>query len=595
MTSAFLYLRVFTTWNWIRVRAKRLRQPKYLAGALVGAAYVYYLLLRPMYAPIGVGRNGFPQAGPVAAGMAAGMGMGGAVWMLMIPVILLATVFIAWIAPSRSAGLNFSQAEISFLFPAPVRRRTLVHYHLASSQLMQGLTALVVGMIWSRRGLPIPGILGWWFLFSASSLHRIAAGLTLTRLVERGVGLHRVRLAAGAAAVLVLAAIALAIRAASWPTQAELSAGPAALTLYASRVLASGPLRVLLEPLRMVAGPFLAQGGRAFAASLPAAILVLALHYRWIVSLDVSFAEGSMALAERRARDREAMIRGPLSSRRVKAAGEPFRLGPRGRPETAFLWKNLISISVMNWRLLLILGLIVLQVLAILLMANSGAHRGPLDPAAILLVGTSALGGYLLLIGPQVARQDFRQDLSNVDLLKVLPLPGWRVALGELLAPTGLLTALAWILVATAAWGLGLAPGRSLGLTGVERLTLALCAAAIAPLVFGLQLLVPNAAALTFPAFFRGMQSRFAGFEGIGQRLIFALGQLLLILIGLFPAAVAAPLVVLASAWLIGLAPAFVLATAAVIVLLGGELAVGIWILGRQFEKIDLSTDLNAP
>ncbi|MEI6052973.1 MAG: hypothetical protein WCQ44_09750, partial [Opitutaceae bacterium] len=32
---------------------------------------------------------------------------------------------------------------------------------------------------------------------------------------------------------------------------------------------------------------------------------------------------------------------------------------------------------------------------------------------------------YTLLLGPQIARQDIRRDLTNIDILKTYPLAGW--------------------------------------------------------------------------------------------------------------------------------------------------------------------------
>ena len=46
MLGALLYLRLTSLKNQIVSRAKRLRQPKYLAGALAGAAYFYFIFFR---------------------------------------------------------------------------------------------------------------------------------------------------------------------------------------------------------------------------------------------------------------------------------------------------------------------------------------------------------------------------------------------------------------------------------------------------------------------------------------------------------------------------------------------------------------------
>ena len=42
MIQASLYITVCSAKNRLRVRLKRLREPRYLLGALVGAAYVYF-------------------------------------------------------------------------------------------------------------------------------------------------------------------------------------------------------------------------------------------------------------------------------------------------------------------------------------------------------------------------------------------------------------------------------------------------------------------------------------------------------------------------------------------------------------------------
>ena len=59
ITSALFYLRVMTVVGMVRSRLRRLKQPKYLAGAAVGIAYFYFVLFRRFTEPIpGVGRSG---------------------------------------------------------------------------------------------------------------------------------------------------------------------------------------------------------------------------------------------------------------------------------------------------------------------------------------------------------------------------------------------------------------------------------------------------------------------------------------------------------------------------------------------------------
>src|SRR5687767_15695573 len=52
-----------------------------------------------------------------------------------------------------------------------------------------------------------------------------------------------------------------------------------------------------------------------------------------------------------------------------------------------------------------------------------------------------------VIIGPSLMRQDFRQDLPNMEILKTFPMRGWQVVLGQLLAPAAILGAAQWVLI----------------------------------------------------------------------------------------------------------------------------------------------------
>src|SRR4029077_18955400 len=51
MAHALLYLRGTSLAGRVKSRLRRLKQPKYLAGALVGAAYVYFSFVRRAHGP----------------------------------------------------------------------------------------------------------------------------------------------------------------------------------------------------------------------------------------------------------------------------------------------------------------------------------------------------------------------------------------------------------------------------------------------------------------------------------------------------------------------------------------------------------------
>ena len=74
MLGALFYLRFMSLRNRLMAGIRRLRQPKYLAGALAGAAYFYYFLFRPMRLPVAAispgdrGEGAVPLADLVSSG-----------------------------------------------------------------------------------------------------------------------------------------------------------------------------------------------------------------------------------------------------------------------------------------------------------------------------------------------------------------------------------------------------------------------------------------------------------------------------------------------------------------------------------------------
>src|SRR4029077_106525 len=70
-------------------------------------------------------------AGAPAAFLAALRGAGPS----LVGVALLAVAAVAWILPFDSGLLDFSAAEVQFLFPAPVSRRALLIHRMLRSQI----------------------------------------------------------------------------------------------------------------------------------------------------------------------------------------------------------------------------------------------------------------------------------------------------------------------------------------------------------------------------------------------------------------------------------------------------------------------------
>lgn len=142
MISALLYLQYHSLKNRTVMRIKRLRQPKYLVGGLVGGLYFYWYFFRVLFG--GAGR------GPAVPLLASPENL--ALYESIGALLLLGIILLAWIIPHQRAALTFTEAEVAFLFPAPIRRRGLIHFKLLCSQVAILFTTLLLTLLTHRLG-----------------------------------------------------------------------------------------------------------------------------------------------------------------------------------------------------------------------------------------------------------------------------------------------------------------------------------------------------------------------------------------------------------------------------------------------------------
>ena len=582
MIRALCYWQACSFRNRLATRLKRLRQPRYLVGAIVGGAYFYFYFFRFMFAGA-TGRHGAAQVS-LAADPALAQGIG----TLALFVIVLA----AWLFPRERGALNFSEAEIAFLFPAPISRRGLIHYKLLRSQTAILFTTLLLTVFtgrWRAAGGSFwISLLGYWVILATLNLHFLGASFVRTWLQDAGVTVWRRRAAVlGAVALAVGAGIFWGGASVRWP-QAEDFTSVAAFVDYERTLLGSGPLPWLLYPFQLMIGPFLARSAGAFLVALGPALVIMGVHYLWVIRANVSFEEASVAQAQKLA-VRIAAIRagGGTASVPKKAARDPFRLHSAGPPSVAFLWKNLTAAGQhFTARMWLILSM---SMLFPAVMIAVTARKSP----GLMIIGVASLGLLCMsfLMGPQLLRQDLRQDLPAADILKLYPLRGWQVVLGEILAPVAILTAVQWLLIVLAVVFFAL-PENVFPLP--RRLACGLGAAILAPALDFITMLIPNTAVLLFPGWMpMGKESGPRGIEATGQALIMVFGQVLVFTLALVPAAALGAAVVfvghLLGSWAAAV-PVGALVSAAVLL---GEGGAGILLLGKRFERLDVSAELN--
>ena len=580
MLSALLYLQYHSFVNRMVRRIRRLKQPKYLFGALVGGLYFYFYFGRFLFGGFGR-RSAWSPPSEVVGGSPFPMES-------VAALLLFGLVLLSWLLPRERAALVFTEAQVAFLVPAPISRRGLLHFQLVRSQLGVLFTSLIMLAVSRRWGGNVwYHALGWWLALSFLSLHSLGSSFARTMLLDRGITNRTRRLVILAAVGLAAAGTYLWARR-TIPTLAVADlADRATLQRYAEQVLTAGPVPYLLFPFRLVVKPFFAPTLGAFLGAIGPVLVMLMALYIWVVRSDVAFEEASVEASQKLAAKLTAIRAGNwrASGKPVKPKRPPFKLGSTGVPAVALVWKNIISAgNLFTGRLWFILAIGIVTIC--MAMAGISQNSG-LVAAAGIVSGMAVM--WSLMIGPQVLRQDFRQDLALADVLKTYPMPPWQIALGEVLGPVVILTGVHWLLLLVAG-GL-LSQAHSLGLSAALAASLTIGSALVIPMLNLIVFQIPNAAALLFPAWFAATRVPIGGIEVMGQRIIFAFGQLLVFALTLLPAAgVFAGLFFLGRIWM---GPAVIIPFAALgaTLVLGVEAAFGIVLLGHLFARFDVAAE----
>jgi hypothetical protein len=319
--------------------------------------------------------------------------------------------------------------------------------------------------------------------------------------------------------------------AADWARLSSL-ARPVDILTELQRLGASGPAAVVLWPFRALVRLPLAASPAEFLGMLPAAGLLLAANFVWVVRSDVAFEEASAERAEKVA---HILKRGMPVTYRARPA--PFTLSLIGPPETALLWKNLILLGrYASWRTVLWGPIII--VLGVVLTTGTGHTAVSETIARVCVIGA----GLSVLLGPHMVRNDLRQDLARLAILKTWPVRGAALVRGELLAPAVVLSTAVWLFVAGAA-ALSSSVLPEVAGSTAGQLSNAVAVMLVAPGLIAVQLVALNGLAVLFPAWVTIGPTRASGLEAFGQRVVMMVGLLLVVIVTALPAAVAASLV----------------------------------------------------
>lgn len=558
MTHAFLYLTACSLKNRLWRRLRRLREPRYLAGLVVGLLYLYWFVVRNQMRAPRRGRTDLTWLTSFAPDIV----VGGAVLLWVVAVLV-------WLWPFATRTWTFTAAEVQFFFTAPLTRRQLLNYKLLRSQVGLLFSVLIASLFTGAARAAVAGrwslLLGGWLLFAAIFLHVLGANLTKSSFRAPA---SRVPWLAWASATLMIVVSGLLC----------------GTYLVHARALVSRPLNdaifgivelgrvgaapFALWPFRAVLAPIFAETPLAFARALGPALVVLVLNYVWVLWSDANLEDAASAAEQRQAQGRSAPA--PV----VRPA--PFSLAARGRVETAILWKNTILLGRYVSLRLVVRVSIPVVVMAVIFGLNS--KGGSLAPLLLMLTV------FATVVGPFMIRNDLRHDLQRLSVLKTWPISGRELLLGELLAPTFLLSAIVWFLLAVT---LALSPAWKDGpIDAVGRAALLVSVGLLAPMLIAGQVIIQNAAVVLFPGWIATGGARARGIEAMGQNMLMFAGTLLALAIGILPASAVAGglgyVLYLFLGWP-GLLPAAMLLASILVVEAG---LVVMW-LGRVLERTD--------
>ena len=578
MIGTFLTVAFLTLKNRIVQRVKRLREPRYLIGGIAGAAYFWFLIFRRAAGA----HNGkvlllkSMSVTPVVADFAS--------------IVVLVIMIMAWALPADSGGLEFTDAEIGFLFPAPLRRRDILLYKILRAQPQALFSALIMTVLgWWRGGL----FVGVWVTISGLSIYFLLVSLGRARLRLMGVG-FLARLA-GVAAIL---------------------AGLVWLARFEMRDFSFTGIKTGKEFFKLIGDPAKSAFHKPLvqailfiphlfaSAAIPSSLLSLAVSSLGVIALsvaffyiavaiNVSFEEASIGASQKRAarKDRQRSQRAG-SFVMFRRAPAPFRLQETGPIEVAVIWKNLIALMRNSIAWVVVFAAILAFMLGIALWAH--------QPVTFNAIGTTLLFMSCIfpLMAPTVFANDLRLDMPRLEVLKSYPIAGDRLIAAEIAAPLAVISILEMLFATSASVMIGMSGATSKVaqfvatpqfIVAVLLLTLPVCA---------VQLLIRNAVPVLFPAWAMRSKDEPRGFVAMGQRLVTLAGNLIVLVAALMPAAI----VFLPSLWIafkfFSGNPAFVaVAAMPAVAVIVAEVWFGVRALGAQFESIDISneSDMSAP
>jgi hypothetical protein len=334
------------------------------------------------------------------------------------PFFVLVMLVISMTSAAGERAIYFSPSEIDFLFGGPFTRRQLLAYKMVGTAAGVSFSALIFSVVMTRY-VPAwgPGYVGLWLALGFVQLSTMAILLVSQSLAESAItGIRKTILACAAAAGIYGA----------WSISGKIGTESTAEVIASLRE--ETVLRFAIFPVEpfvkvMFADPFWPAGAMWVAISMA----INGALCGFIFWLDAEYRESAISVSQRWfARIQSARRTGVAPSANRKAWGRAPRLpywggaGPIARRQ--------LTTAMRNSRSMLVVTGVVAVGMAI---ALTNEDRS-VDQVWVMLYSMTA---WLTILLTMMIRFDFRSDLDQMEGLKALPIPGHRVAMGQLIAP----------------------------------------------------------------------------------------------------------------------------------------------------------------
>jgi hypothetical protein len=468
--------------GWLRRLGRNLRTPRGVALTLLGL-----VVFAPMIAAL------FASPGRMSGGMVPGVRRFGPLGLFTLCVLGLLG------SNSPENAIAFTPAEVGLLFPAPFRKRELLAYKVTRVMGLCLLITPIMTAFFAPYGRwVVAELVGVFLTFVFLQMFSLAMGLAAQVIGAMAYDRRRRLVLAGLAALALVASI-----------EAGREAPVRAPWEVVTRVEHSTALRGVQAPFRPFIAAFTAErlwpdlaGPAALALGINVALIA------FIFVLDVQYVEASAASSAKLYARLERARRGGgvLALRRPAPVKRGLPMPPTWGGIGPVAWRQLTTAQRDSARLLL--ALLVLAPALLPVIFDPAAQGDPARVAATL--GWIVLGSGFILTS--MVPFDFRSDIDRMAELKALPIPPWRIAVGQLATPALLVTLGQWAILAIVAARLGTLGGRYAAL------------AALAPVANLLMVAVENLVFLAFPT--RMATGNPADIQGMGRVIVLMLTKL---------------------------------------------------------------------